>query len=697
MAVISKIRNRSALLITVIGVAMGLFVLGDLLGSGSGLFQQQETNIAEIRGKKISFQEFEAMVQKEIGSETVDERGREQVRQRVWDILLQENIMFEEYDELGLSVSPEELFEQVKMSSRNSIMAQYFTNPQTGQIYEQFRDPVTGGLNTTNVLSYIKQVLQSDQAESWLPVERAIKIDRLSRKYSNLIRKGLEPTPTAVQKELTTRSKKVTFQWVGINYASVEDSEVEVSDSDLKKYYNEHKDEERFQQKETTRGIEYLVFNVEPTAKDVASLREEMLDLKSDFATADNDTTFVNDYADTPFNIRFFRKGQLPEEIDSLAFEVEKDTVFGPFEDNNFFKLSKVIGSKISSDSARARHILLEVTEGDTAATLALADSLKQVIKANNNFAQLALQYSIDKASAEKGGDLDWFTEGRMVKPFNDAVFEGEEGDMPIVTSQFGVHLIEIQEKTKEVEKVLVATVNREIRPSKNTYDAVFNEASKFSINNNTVEKFRTEGGNMGIQTAAYIKEGDKTLGRLESPRPLIRWAYEAEKGNVSEPFEMDQKFVVAALTNIRPEGTLPFDEVKEQILTDVLNKKKAEYLISQIEGQNSLEQIANTWNSEVKSASEVTFANFTIGGMGPEGAVIGTLFSIEPNVVSQPIEGNRGVYVVKVINVVEDNLLTAENVEADLTRSYVSRVDFETFNALKEKANIEDNRAKFY
>ena len=251
MAVISKIRNQSGLLIAVIGVAMGLFVLSDLLGTGAGLFQQQETNVAEIRGKKISFQEFEAKVQKEIGGENFDETAREQVRQRVWNVLLQEKIMFQEYEELGLSVSPEELYNSIKNTGPNSIMSQYFTNPQTGQIYEQFRDPRTGGLSSQNVINYVRQVLESDQAETWLPVERAIKLDRLSNKYYNLIKKGLNPSVLEINDELNSRNQKVSFNYVVKNYTSIADDQVEVKDADLKKFYNNHKEEERFTQKET--------------------------------------------------------------------------------------------------------------------------------------------------------------------------------------------------------------------------------------------------------------------------------------------------------------------------------------------------------------------------------------------------------------------------------------------------------------
>ena len=698
MAVIGKIRNKSGLLIAVIGIAMGLFVLGDLLGSGQGLFQQQETNVAEIKGKKISYMEFEGMVQKEIGSQNLDEAAREQVRQRVWNLLLQEKIMFEEYNSLGLSVSPEELFYAIKNTGPNSIMTQYFTNPQTGQVFEQFRDPVTGGLNSQRVINYIRQVLESDQAESWIPVERAVKMDRLESKYYNLIKAGLNPSTLQVNNQVADRNSVVSFNYVVKNYASIDDAEVEVKESDLKKFFSEHREEERFVQKESSRGIDYITFPVYPSENDVRAIEEELKDLKADFQKADDDTLFVNDYADTPFNVGYVKQSQLPVGFDSVMFFGPKDTVYGPYKENGFYNLTKVLREKISSDSVKARHILLATQNpADSNLLKDQLDSLRTAIQNGEDFGAVARKMSGDKASAQQDGDLGWFTEGRMVKPFNDACFNGEVGDMPIVVTQFGVHLIEITEKTKPTRKIQIATINREIRPSKATFDMVFNEASSFSINNNNLEAFRSAGSKYSIQTAGYIRENDKSLNNLPSPRPLIRWVYASEKGAVSEPFEMDDMFVVACLTSIRPEGLLPFEEVKDMIRAEVLNQKKADYIKAQIKESDDLNQIASILGESIQNVEEVSFGAFSIPGIGPEAELLGTVFTLQPNEVSDPIAGQRGVYVVQLSKLNQKQDFTAEMVTNDLQRGYQSRVDFETFNALKDYAKIKDNRAKFY
>jgi peptidyl-prolyl cis-trans isomerase D len=243
----------------------------------------------------------------------------------------------------------------------------------------------------------------------------------------------------------------------------------------------------------------------------------------------------------------------------------------------------------------------------------------------------------------------------------------------------------------------LAAIIDREIRPSKNTYDNIFNTASSFSINNNNYEAFKTAGAEYGIQTAGYIRENDKALGNLETPRPLIRWAYEASKGDVSEPFEMEDKFVVASLTNIREKGILPLDEIEDLIRVEVLNEKKAEFIKSQVTGKTDLNSIASTLGESVQLADNVSFSDYTIPGIGPEGAILGTLITLQPNQISESIEGKRGVYIIQLNSLNQMQEAVAEVVTSDLNRGLQSRVDFETFNSLKENANIVDNRGKFY
>lgn len=702
MAIIGKIQQQSNLLIGAVGVAMLLFIVGgDFLGKGNLFSNGPETDVAMIYGTAISQQEFETRVQDEIakgyGGKPVDEQTQTQIRNRVWNMFMQERIMFKEFDELGISITSDELFNEISGDNPNAIVRQYFSDPQTGQIISQFVDPMTGGLSSAAVLGYVKQVLNSETPQNWLPVEDAIKSDRMNTKYNTLIKKGLYATKKESELAYVNQTKKVSFSYVLADYASIPDSSVVISDGDLSSYYAKHSKEPQYKQEENMRSIKYLVFDVNATDFDIEFIKNEIAQLKADFSASTNDTLFVAENAEDQSNIRYVSKGDMNAELAMSIDTMSVGTVFGPYRDGQSFKLTKYNGTKLGSDSVKASHILLRI-EGDTASVMAMADSLKAVAKKSKNFAELAQQYSTDPGSATNGGDLDWFTEGRMVPEFNDACFAGSVGDYVIVTTQFGVHLINITDKTKPTTKYLLATVDHSIKASQSTFDDVFNKASEFSINNNTEDKFNSEGNAMGIRVADNLKENDKTIVGISTARAIVLWAYKAEVGQVSAPFETEDKYVVALLTSIKPKGIQPLDNVRDMVRNEVLNEKKFEVLKAKMEGKGSLADVAASTNSKIENVNDLTFAQFSIPGIGGEKELIGTVYSLTEGQMSVPVQGKRGSYVVQIVKIAEapakDDLT---NEKATIANGFASRVDYEVFNALKKYANVEDNRARFY
>lgn len=709
MAIITKIRNQSALLIGAIGISMLLFIVGgDFLTNTT--FFQGDTDLGEIAGEKIGYRDFEERLEREItqnyGEDVVDESTRDQARQSLWNMLIQEKVMFREYDEIGLAVSPEELFFQIKTNEPSQRLLRYFTDPQTGRVIEYFANPQTGSLDPEKIVSYLQQLISNQQMDRWIPIEKDLKIDRQNTKYFNLIKKGLYIPSKEAEFDFVSKNKKVNFRYVLKKYEAVPDSSVEVSDKELKSYYDEHKQEPMYQQKESMRSIQYLVFEAIPTDQDKEYLKNTLAELKEKFKNTIEDTLFVKENADTRDNIKYYSAGTLPAEADTFIFNSDSGSVVGPYFENDvqpggygYFKLAKSIGVKFVSDSVNARHILIKIANGDTASAQAKADSLKNVIKAKKNFPEMAKQFSEDFGSAQDGGNLNWFTQGMMVKPFNDACFDGAVGDMPVVTSQFGIHLIEIMEKTTPIKKVLTAIVDRKIEPGKKTVEDAYNKASAFSINNNSAEKFNSEGAALGIRQADNLREADKTIGGLDNPREIIRWAFKSDIGDISQVFELGDKFVVANLYAVKEEGTLPFEAVKDLIKPEVIKEKKAEQFISQMSGSASLDQLAGTLNTPVETGTDLTFSSNAIPGVGPEKVLIGKIFTLKQGEMSIPIKGTKGVYVVMVDNITEAVTQGADlksNIE-QISRNLQSRVDYEVFNALQESAKIKDNRGRFY
>jgi peptidyl-prolyl cis-trans isomerase D len=380
-------------------------------------------------------------------------------------------------------------------------------------------------------------------------------------------------------------------------------------------------------------------------------------------------------------------------------------TVVGPYQENNMLKISKLTGSKMLPDSVKARHILISIENGDSKKAKGRADSLKNAIKAGKKFEDLAKVFSKDPGSGAKGGDLGWFKEGMMVKPFNDACFEGKKGDLQIVESQFGVHLIEVMDKGKESRRLLVSTVERASTPSSATYQYFYGKASEFAGKNNNKELFEKTAKDQGLnkRSAEYLRETDRNFNGIENAREVVRWAYGAKKEEVSPVFQIGERYIVAILTKIKEKGTLPLEEVREQVEKEAKKELKAQKFIAEFEANmksaSTLEQIAQKMNLQIENASNQSFLNGVLGSYGREAGVVGSAFGTKAKVLSKPTKGDNAVFVYIVTDFTEPQAST-DNYKSNVTtvgNSVKQRVDYEIFDALKEKADIEDRRATFF
>lgn len=710
MAVIGSIRKRSGLLIVMIGVALLLFLLGDMFSSGGGFLQQQDIVIGSIAGKDVNQRDYELKVQETIeqsfGPEGATERAKQQIRERVWMDLINEHITFKEYKNLGISVSPEELLDQVQNTQRGSILYQYFSDPNTGQVIEQFRDPQTGGLDSRKVLSTVQNIINSENAKDWLPIEKAIKEDVKNTKYRNLIGKGLYTTTTEAASINTEKNATLSFSYVVKEFMSISDEDIEVTDSDYQSYYNAHKDEPMFQTKNESRDIKFVSFPLEASNEDMKEIEREISALKEQFVNDTNDTAFVLDNAESDFEnlVRYFSDEELMPELKDTIKNSEIGTVFGPISNGTAMQITKLSGIEMAPDSVQASHILIKVEDGDTAkisAARSMLDSLKAVAMAKKNFAELAEEFSEDLGSAEKGGELDWFTKGRMVPEFEQACFTSKVGDMPIVETQFGVHLIYITDQTEEKPNYLLSSVDVLIEPSKYTANNIYSVASKFAIENKSLEKLEA--------TTEYQVERDGGL-KLSDPgvnsigpntKEILRWIFneETKVGDVSTPFELDDKIVVVALSNIREKGTITMESAKPFMRPEILKAKKAEKFISEFGTYATLEEASSNVKKDIQRVASARFEDNNLsGGLGNEPKLVGTMSAMESGSVSRPIQGNRGVFVARLdgkTNPPEESDL--EQVKNIKNNNYSSRADRKAAEALQNAIGVEDNRGVFY
>ena len=704
MATLEKIRNRAGVLVAVIiGIALLAFILGDFLNSGRTLFSSSQFEIAEISGKSIPYQKYQKEIDDIVeinkfssGQSALDEESIMRIREQTWQQMIREYVLEDEYKELGLNISSQELWDMVQGSNIHPIIRQLFTNPETGEV------------NTLAIIRFLKSYDQDptgQQKKYWLFVEDQLIQERMFTKYSTLIKKGLFSTTSEANAEVKNSGKKVDISFIVNPYSQVSDSLIKVSTSDLKEYYENHKNEYK---QTAARSIEYITFDVVPSDADRKAAENWINSISEDFSKTENDKDFISLNGDLSFDNGFYKKDELSENLKPL-FDVSKGTLYGPYFEDEAYKLAKVSEIKNVPDSVKARHILLQPKQNDTnfSQLYALADSLKNLLEKGANFASIAIQYSTDKAANEKGGDLGWFRANQMVSPFSDTCFISKVGKIKLVATQYGLHIVEVTAKSAEIKKVKLAVLARKLESSSETVQQTYAQASQFAGTNTTYAKFNKaiENQKLTKRVANNIQEGDQQIAGLENPRELIRAVYETELHEVVKSannpiIELGDRFIIGFVSEIREPGIASFEQVKAQITVLVRRDKKADYLAEQIKSKmtsGSIYTLAQALNTTVQEANEISFRTYSIPNTGVEPKVVAVATNMEANKLSNPIKGNMGVYVIEVKNI-KENYTQAPSIQKMMsTNQLQSRANYEAYEALKETAKIVDKRAKFY
>ena len=705
MATLQNIRNHGGVLIAgVIGLALGAFILGDMLNSGSKLMKPSQMKIAEIDGESVQYPDFQKKVEElsevykmNTRQTQIDENTWDQIREQVWQGYLQENIIGKATENLGISVGADELFDLVQGKDPHPIIQNLFKNPKTGAIDKSMIIQFLKSLETTAT---------PQQKAYWLFIENQIKQDKLRSKYNSLITKGLYVTTEEAKKSLSEKNKSANFQYVTLPYSTISDAGFTVSDSELKEYYNKHKDEYK---QENTRTIEYVTFDVLPSNADNASTQKWVTDNKTEFATVTDNAQYVNANSDESFDPTFYKREELPASIGAWAFSAQPGEFYGPYLENNEYKLAKLDQFKSLPDSVQASHILINPqTIGSVEKAQALVDSLKRKIEFGANFAEIAMKYSEDPGSKMKGGDLGWFKHGQMVREFEEAAFNGEINKLYVAATRFGFHIIKPTKKGKEVNKVRIATLAKKIEPSNETYQKVYSEASKFASENQTADAFSKAVVSQKLdKKIATLNENDRQVTGLDNSRQLVRASFTAEKGKVlvsgegSSIFEYGNKFVIGLLTGVTEKGESSFESAKPRVDVAVRKEKKAQMLAEKMKsaaaGQSDLASVASKLSTQVKEAAGVNFTSYSIPSVGFEPAVIGAICNISEGKVSAPIEGNNGVYIAKVTSFTTSSDTDLKGEKSRLAQSVAYRAGSQIFESLKKTVEIEDRRSKFY
>ena len=703
MGVMNFLRERMGRIVAiVIGVSLFAFILGEVLRQGSSFFHGDRDEVGEVSGEKISYKDFETQLdnaKKQSGQAELSGQFASYLQEMVWNQQVSQIILNKEIDKLGLVVSPDETNEMVNGNNPDQQIVQYFGDPKTGKVdkaklaaFEQ---------NMSHARADDPQAQQTKQ--QWDLFIKQLSNNKLGQKYVSIATNGLYVNSLDAMDDYSNRNKLANFKYVTLDYASIPDNKVNPTDDDYQSYYDEHKSQ--FKNKEETRSFDYVSFNAAPSKDDSAAIKASVEKLIPALKTSTNDSLFVQINADTKAPLAYKKKGGLGDPaLDSVMFNNSNGFVYGPYVSNGSYKIAKLVDSKVGPDSVKARHILIQPGAGGIAAAQVKADSLKKLIQSGKgNFADLAKTFSADKGSAEKGGDLGYFGRGAMVPQFEAAAFAGKKGDLKTVVSQFGVHLIEIEDQKGSSKVAEVAVVDKAITPSSKTQTVAYSAAQKF-LGSLSKGNFDAEVKKEGLtkKTANDVTALASSFQGADNARDLVRWAYKADKGDFGDQvYEAGSQYIVPVLTEIKPKGTLPLESVKKQIESAVRNQVKAKQLIAKLQeaenGTSSIDQVAQKAGAKVVPVQNVVFSNPVIPGLSLEYKVVGTIFGSKPNKLSKPIQGEHGVYVFSLDNFIGPaQLANAVREKTQLEQTISQRSQGLIFDALKDKADVKDYRSKF-
>ena len=665
MASLQRIRNHGALLIAIVGLAMLAFILGDFLNSGSSFFNRSRENVGVIEGQKVHYTEYEAAKEQltevykiESGRTDFDEDTHAQIRNQVWNMLMMDYTLRAQANEIGMDITTDELSELcIGENVHQIIRSRRAFADENGQFNRQAVINLIQAIN--NESEDAAQNANLQQAKTyWMYWEKAVRISYLQEKYTSLFQHLLKANSLDAEFAFNARKNGLSAEFAMKPYYTVADSLVKVSDSDLKKLYKQHKE----QYKQTpNRAIKYVAFDIVPSEADFKAAENLLTNLQEEFKTTEDVSLVVNTNSDVMYDGRDYSEETVPAQFKEFAFAKgakEGDCTEILFE-NNTYAMARIMKAGYS-----------------------LPDSVEL------------------KAIVEDGEDqeLGWFKAADLPKNIAEPAFAGKRGDKFTVAQGMGEQTYEILEVGKATPKVKLAILAREVTPSSKTYSTIYNNAKQFIVNNNNaeaLEKAAQEAG-MAVVPQYNLSATTDKIGQLKSSRPIVRWAFEAKEGQVSDVFECGQQFIVAALTEVNDGEYRSLDDVRAELTYEATNNAKAEYIKKQLKGAESLKAAAQIMGQPVQSVERVALADSRLGNAGMEPAVIGTAIALGENKLSEPIQGNTGVFVIKTGSA--NNLAEELNVDAEKAQlaSRFAYLPYQALQLVEDKAEVTDNRANF-
>lgn len=669
---------------TKFGIVLSIVIAGALLAFILSLktemgFSGNDPRVGVIDGEKINYSEYYnqyEQVKAQSGAQESNEQQSAMLANAAWQALIGKYVLTPGFDKMGLRVTEPERMSMV--SGQHPSQA----------FYNAFADPRTGEYNVAAVHQFLSEAEANAQAQqAWAQLNEQARMEREVAKFLGLIKGGVYVNSLEVANGVNSANNTYAGKWAGKKYSAVPDSLIQLKSSDIKAYYNSHKN--MFKQT-PSRALSYVVFEVSPTDDDMLALEKSVAEVGAQFAATEELKSFVRANRNGKIADNYVSAKQLSEEEAKALLD---GATYGPVLKNNEWTMARALDTKIVPDSMGIRHIVLPYTQE------ALADSLLTVLKGGADFAQVAAQYSVYDATAANGGEVGVMPFSAFSGEFAAALANAKTGDIVKIASGDAIQLMQVYRADKPSKHVQVASITYPVEASAATRRDIHNQAGTFSVNaKGSVEAFNEAASAAAVTPRiASLAQGERTIRGLEDSRDVARWAYGAEVGDVSEIFPVGKDYVIAMLTEIDDNEFAPLEKVSAQIRAQVLRDKKYDYIVKELSG-STLDEQAKSLGTEVADFDNVTFGAFYVNGPGFEPRLIGAISSTtEKGVLSAPVKGLSGVYVFEVDDIQTSDKQTAEGEKVRAQAMAESMAQQFSVQAIPQMAKIQDLRGKYF
>lgn len=697
MAVLEKIRVKLGILITVlIAVALLSFIVDPAtLETTLGYFSSKY-DVGKIDGKKVRYNEFQEAVDYYTniytltsGNQSVSEEAMQAINETAWQNLISDMYVIPEMRKAGIAVGESEIVDLSQGKEISPVLAQ---------------DPVfldaSGNFSREKLAEFIHAIpgdASGNLQQYWSFLQHNMTSQQYFVKYTSLLTGSDILTPVELRRQIEENNTSSDAEFVLVPFGFETDSTIQVSNKEIQDYYNAHK--ENYRQR-ASRDVEFVAYEVVPSEADIQAAKAEIDGLFEEFSTTDNLKNFLSLNSDTPLQNYYFKQGELSAqfpEVDEFAFGTNPG-VMPVFQKENTFYAVRVNDVREMSDSVFVRHILLSFDN------TGLADSLINVLNHGGDFSELASQYSLDQnPNVANPGDIGWMTQTAMI-PGMEEVLSMRPGTISEMESDYGLHIVTVTERTAPMKKVQLAILSKEALAGKETFQDYYAQANDLASRcEGKIENFDkiVLEEDLPVVPANNVLESARQISRYDDVREVIRWIYDdkTKVGDVSPIITVNNDiFFVVALKEIREDGYAPVNNVAASIRYILTGEKRAEKMkgevASKIQGLTDMNSIAEALGQTVSTREGITFGSMTSTSTEP--AFVGAVAGAEPGVISGPVAGNMGVYVLNVLNRETGSFYTED--DAKLRAAQIEAYQINNLSSIfSKRAEIVDNRARFF